>query len=144
MDLLQHEQQWHMEWTEFSLRLDCISACEGWSIIDWCCTTIAAKVERTSWPIVPAERMKEVYGHHERHFDAVQHGERFDMGRHGMVSVEDRNICLTALCWEDDRTMGQLFMMGFDGTEVTPQIRQLIEKHHLGTILLTAKNLKCK
>jgi len=40
--------------------------------------------------------------------------------------------------------MGQLFMMGFDGTEVTPQIRQLIEKHHLGTILLTAKNLKCK
>ena len=39
--------------------------------------------------------------------------------------------------------MGQLFMMGFDGTEVTPQIRQLIEVHHLGTILLTAKNLKC-
>ena len=39
--------------------------------------------------------------------------------------------------------MGQLFMMGFDGTEVTPQIRLLIEVHHLGTILLTAKNLKC-
>ncbi|KAF2803824.1 glycoside hydrolase [Mytilinidion resinicola] len=45
--------------------------------------------------------------------------------------------------WDDlDRTMGQLFMMGFDGTTVTPQIRTLIEKHHLGCILLTAKNLK--
>ena len=39
--------------------------------------------------------------------------------------------------------MGQMFIMGFEGTEVTPQIRTLIEKHHLGTILLTAKNLKC-
>lgn len=39
--------------------------------------------------------------------------------------------------------MGQMFIMGFDGTEVTPQIQSLIEKHHLGTILLTAKNLKC-
>ncbi|KAL8658604.1 MAG: hypothetical protein Q9226_000894 [Calogaya cf. arnoldii] len=45
--------------------------------------------------------------------------------------------------WDDmDRAMGQMFIMGFDGTEVTPQIRELIEKHHLGTILLTAKNLK--
>lgn len=33
-------------------------------------------------------------------------------------------------------------MMGFDGTTVTPQIRQLIEKNCLGSILLTAKNLK--
>lgn len=39
--------------------------------------------------------------------------------------------------------MGQLFMMGFDGTEVTPQIKILIERHYLGTILLTAKNLIC-
>lgn len=38
--------------------------------------------------------------------------------------------------------MGQLFMMGFDGTTVTPQIQKLIEDHHLGSILLTAKNLK--
>lgn len=35
-------------------------------------------------------------------------------------------------------------MMGFDGTSLTPQIRELIEKHHIGSILLTAKNLKCK
>lgn len=35
-------------------------------------------------------------------------------------------------------------MMGFDGTSVTPQIKALIEEHHLGCILLTAKNLKCK
>ena len=35
-------------------------------------------------------------------------------------------------------------MMGFDGTEVGPEITQLIEKHHLGTILLKAQNLRCK
>ena len=40
------------------------------------------------------------------------------------------------------RTIGQLFMMGFDGTTVTPQIQKLIEEDHLGSILLTAKNLK--
>ncbi|KAJ5092213.1 hypothetical protein NUU61_007083 [Penicillium alfredii] len=44
--------------------------------------------------------------------------------------------------WEDlDRQMGQLFMMGFDGTSVNPQIRSLIEDYHLGSVLLTAKNL---
>ncbi|KAF5863405.1 hypothetical protein ETB97_010163 [Aspergillus alliaceus] len=45
--------------------------------------------------------------------------------------------------WDNlDRQMGQLFMMGFDGTSVDPQIRSLIENYHLGSILLTAKNLK--
>ncbi|KAL3465409.1 glycoside hydrolase superfamily [Aspergillus heterothallicus] len=45
--------------------------------------------------------------------------------------------------WDNlDRQMGQLFMMGFDGTTVSPQIRSLIENYHLGSILLTAKNLK--
>ncbi|KAK4993059.1 hypothetical protein LTR66_006129, partial [Elasticomyces elasticus] len=45
--------------------------------------------------------------------------------------------------WDDmDKTLGQLFMMGFDGTTVTPQIRKLIQEHHLGSILLVAKNLK--
>jgi hypothetical protein len=34
--------------------------------------------------------------------------------------------------------------MGWEGTEVTPQIRTLIEDHHLGAILLTTKNLKSK
>ncbi|KAL2824541.1 glycoside hydrolase superfamily [Aspergillus cavernicola] len=44
--------------------------------------------------------------------------------------------------WDNlDRQMGQLFMMGFDGTSVSPQIRSLIENYHLGSILLTAKNL---
>lgn len=32
--------------------------------------------------------------------------------------------------------------MGWDGTEVTPEIKHLIEDHHLGSIILTAKNLK--
>lgn len=41
------------------------------------------------------------------------------------------------------RQMGQLFMMGFDGTSVSPQIRSLIEDYHLGSVLLSAKNLKC-
>jgi beta-N-acetylhexosaminidase len=40
--------------------------------------------------------------------------------------------------------MGQLFMMGWEGQEVTPQIRSLIEEHHLGSIILTTKNLKCE
>ncbi|CBF84813.1 hypothetical protein AN1416.2 [Aspergillus nidulans FGSC A4] len=45
--------------------------------------------------------------------------------------------------WDDlDRQMGQLFMMGFDGTTVSPQIRSLIQKYHIGSVLLTAKNLK--
>ncbi|KAK6064145.1 glycoside hydrolase family 3 protein [Seiridium cupressi] len=45
--------------------------------------------------------------------------------------------------WQDiDWAIGQMLIMGWDGTEVTPQIRNLIEHHHLGSILLTAKNLK--
>ncbi|KAI1197857.1 glycoside hydrolase family 3 protein [Nemania serpens] len=35
-----------------------------------------------------------------------------------------------------------MLIMGWDGTEVTPPIRNLIENHHLGSIILTAKNLK--
>lgn len=34
--------------------------------------------------------------------------------------------------------------MGFEGNTVTPQIKKLIGEHHIGSILLTAKNLKCK
>lgn len=41
------------------------------------------------------------------------------------------------------RAIGQMLLMGWDGTTVTPQIRTLIEDHHLGSIILTAKNLKC-
>jgi beta-N-acetylhexosaminidase len=41
------------------------------------------------------------------------------------------------------RQLGQLFMMGFDGTSVNPQIRALIEDYRVGSVLLTAKNLKC-
>lgn len=45
--------------------------------------------------------------------------------------------------WEDlDWAIGQMLIMGWDGTEVTPQIRNLIEEHHLGSIHLTAKNLR--
>lgn len=45
--------------------------------------------------------------------------------------------------WKDlDWAIGQMLIMGWDGTEITPQIRNLIENHHLGSIILTAKNLK--
>ncbi|KAK4190803.1 beta-hexosaminidase [Podospora australis] len=47
--------------------------------------------------------------------------------------------------WQDldlEWAIGQMLIMGWDGTEVTPQIRHLIEDHHIGSILLTAKNLK--
>lgn len=45
--------------------------------------------------------------------------------------------------WDDiGRVRGQLFMMEFEGTEVTPPIKGLIEDYHVGTVLLTAKNLR--
>ncbi|KAF3937962.1 Beta-hexosaminidase [Dactylella cylindrospora] len=42
------------------------------------------------------------------------------------------------LAWD----IGAVFMMGFSGTTVTPQVKQLIEQHHLGTIMLSGKNFK--
>ncbi|CAH0052838.1 unnamed protein product [Clonostachys solani] len=41
-----------------------------------------------------------------------------------------------------DWAIGQTLLMGWDGTEVTSEIRTLIEDHHLGSIILTAKNLE--
>lgn len=41
------------------------------------------------------------------------------------------------------RQLGQLFMMGFDGTAVNDQVRMLICTYHVGSILLTAKNFEC-
>ncbi|QUC21106.1 uncharacterized protein UV8b_05349 [Ustilaginoidea virens] len=49
---------------------------------------------------------------------------------------------LDPLWHELDWAIGQMLIMGWDGTEVTPQIKSLIEDHHLGSIILTAKNLK--
>lgn len=40
-----------------------------------------------------------------------------------------------------DRLIGSLFILGFEGTEITPQIRSLIEQHHVGSICISAKNL---
>ncbi len=37
-------------------------------------------------------------------------------------------------------TVGTLFMMGFEGTEVNAHIRGLIENYRLGTVLLNATN----
>ena len=35
-------------------------------------------------------------------------------------------------------------MVGFDGTAITDHIRDLIENHYVGSILLTAQNLICR
>lgn len=43
----------------------------------------------------------------------------------------------------DLRQLGQLFMMGFDGTTINDQLRSLIVSYHVGSILLTAKNFEC-
>ncbi|KAJ6262363.1 Beta-hexosaminidase [Drechslerella dactyloides] len=41
-----------------------------------------------------------------------------------------------------DWYIGSVFMMGFSGTAVNPQVKQLIEQYHVGTIMLSAKNFK--
>ncbi|KAJ3545907.1 hypothetical protein NM208_g2275 [Fusarium decemcellulare] len=43
---------------------------------------------------------------------------------------------------DQEWSIGQMLFMGWDGTEVTPQIRRLIQEFHVGSIILTAKNLK--
>ncbi|KFA76825.1 hypothetical protein S40288_03004 [Stachybotrys chartarum IBT 40288] len=59
-----------------------------------------------------------------------------------MTSSDYADLGLDPL-WQDiDWAIGQTLLMGWDGTEVTPQIRSLIQDHHLGSIILTAKNLK--
>ncbi|KAI9672035.1 MAG: hypothetical protein M1829_004579 [Trizodia sp. TS-e1964] len=58
------------------------------------------------------------------------------------VRDTDRPDALDPIWDNMERAVGQLFIMGFEGTAVTPQIRCLIRDHHLGSILLTTKNLK--
>jgi beta-N-acetylhexosaminidase len=53
------------------------------------------------------------------------------------------NVDVDPLWQNTEWAIGQALIMGWDGTEVTPQIRNLIEDHHIGSIILTAKNLKC-
>lgn len=40
------------------------------------------------------------------------------------------------------KSIGQMFMVGFSGYEVNPQIRELITKYNVGSIILSVKNLK--
>ena len=42
------------------------------------------------------------------------------------------------------RTLGCLFMMGFEGTTINPHIQNLIEEYRLGAVLLKATNFVCK
>ncbi|KAE8376028.1 glycoside hydrolase superfamily [Aspergillus bertholletiae] len=39
------------------------------------------------------------------------------------------------------RIVGSLFIAGFDGTEISPNICSLIKDHHVGAVLVTPKNL---
>jgi hypothetical protein len=41
------------------------------------------------------------------------------------------------------RLLGAMFLMGFEGTTVTPHIRSLIEDYRLGAVLLNARNFVC-
>lgn len=70
---------------------------------------------------------------------------RFFLGRSKVtsaISISSRaELPLTSV--SPRRQLGQLFMMGFDGTTINDQIRVLIEQYYVGSILLTAKNLKC-
>ncbi|KAH8647351.1 glycoside hydrolase superfamily [Xylariales sp. PMI_506] len=53
-----------------------------------------------------------------------------------------RNV---ASCMEEGalkRIVGNLFLVGFDGTAVTKELRELVERHFIGAILLTSKNLE--
>jgi hypothetical protein len=59
-------------------------------------------------------------------------------------STHHCNVASLASCLYNviDAYPCSFLQMGFEGTSVTPQIRKLITEHHLGSILLTAKNLK--
>ncbi|KAH0829789.1 beta-N-acetylglucosaminidase [Fonsecaea pedrosoi] len=43
--------------------------------------------------------------------------------------------------WDESRQLGQLFMMGFDGTTVTDQVKTLIEKYHATQLVLDLQTL---
>ncbi|RKF77740.1 Beta-hexosaminidase [Golovinomyces cichoracearum] len=56
-----------------------------------------------------------------------------------MMETSSYNLELDPI-WNDlVWAMGQLFFMGWEGTEVTPQIKTLIEDHHLAAAQQTAK-----
>ncbi|KAA8917091.1 hypothetical protein TRICI_000763 [Trichomonascus ciferrii] len=40
------------------------------------------------------------------------------------------------------KDIGQMFLVGFSGNYVTPQMRELITKYHVGSVILSVKNLK--
>lgn len=67
----------------------------------------------------------------------------YGMSQGKLKTLNDSDKPRLMLTSISNRQLGQLFMMGFDGTEINDQIRCLIETHYVGTILLTAKNLKC-
>ncbi|WP_082406893.1 beta-N-acetylhexosaminidase [Bacillus sp. JCM 19041] len=53
--------------------------------------------------------------------------------KEGMVMNEDQR-----------RKLGQLFVFGFNGTTVTPGIKQMIQEHFIGNIILFSRNIKNK
>lgn len=65
-----------------------------------------------------------------------------DIASNGLSNSNGGHQKLDTHVWADmDRSVGQMFMAGFDSTSVTSQIKEIIEKYHVGSILLTAKNL---
>lgn len=64
--------------------------------------------------------------------------------QHGMILIGKCESILKDSHQHLYRAIGQCFMMGWEGDQVTPQIRSLIADYGLGSIILTAKNLKCR
>ncbi|KAJ4177025.1 hypothetical protein NW755_014091 [Fusarium falciforme] len=60
------------------------------------------------------------------------------------VPDDASDVGVSAVYDDPEWAIGQMLFMGWDGSEVTPQVRKLIQEHHVGSIILTAKNLKCQ
>ena len=41
-----------------------------------------------------------------------------------------------------EEKVGQLFQIGFDGTEVTPEVKEMIEEYHVGGIIYFRRNIE--
>ncbi|KAF7559961.1 hypothetical protein G7046_g4201 [Stylonectria norvegica] len=101
--------------------------------------------EPSSSPVEPSHRYLKSTSRSDRHQNGAAYYARSTLTsrrRRPNVMANSDDSDLDPLWQNLEWAIGQTLIMGWDGTEVTPQIRSLIEDHHLGSIILTAKNLK--
>lgn len=60
------------------------------------------------------------------------------------MEVKERKALLCIFVLTICRTLGSVFLMGFEGTVVTQHIRTLIGDYRLGAVLLNATNFVCQ